>query len=276
MNSIIIDNIKVNAFYDYKYNSFQMKPHGHNSIEIMYLTSGSASIDVLGEKFELKKNQLVIINSNINHKLFVPAKGHILNLEIQPTTAIHSIPITDFMPKKFTEAKFLKIQDDGIIFQCLNTTLQELSRKNTDDTMVTLKTLELLRYISEKYINENFENPLISKAISFIDTNFALNITVDDIAQHVNLNRSYLQRKFKIATNQTIVDYIANLRIDKAKKMMTATSLPIIDIAVSVGYNSRQSFFKSFKKITGLSPSEYYSINQNEIQGRYVQTPYNK
>ncbi|MEG2116540.1 MAG: AraC family transcriptional regulator [Clostridia bacterium] len=276
MDTLIKDNFKVDAFYDYNYNTFNMKPHKHYAIEIMYLLGGAAEIEIQSEKFSLKKGHLVVINSLVDHKLFVKARGHILNLEISPLSQNKEFLLTSLLPQKFRDDNFLTLSDNSSIDDCMKRILQELSKKTSDAYLVNLRVLELLRLVSQSYINESFDNPLITKAITFIDGNFSSNLTIEQIATFVNLNRSYLQRQFKEATNQTIIDYIANLRIEKAKKMMSATSLPIVDIAIDVGYNSRQSFFKAFKKITGMSPTEYYETQKQEIQLRYKQTPYNK
>lgn len=275
MENIIENNFRVDAFYDYNYNTFNMKPHKHFALEIMYLLGGGAEIEVKGERFPLKKGNLVLIDSLIDHKLYVKAKGHILNLEISPLSQNIKGKLSALLPTKFSDEKFLMLSDNSGISDCMKRILSELSKKNNDELLINLRVMELFRLISQSYINENFDNPLISKAITFIDSNFSSTLTIPQIANYVKLNRSYLQRQFKIATNQTIVDYIANLRIEKAKKLMTATSLPIVDIAIDVGYNSRQSFFKAFKKITGVSPTEYYHNVKIEIQNRYVQTPYN-
>ena len=83
------------------------------------------------------------------------------------------------------------------------------------------------------------------------------NVRINDIAKEIGINPSYLQRIFKQANGKTMIEYLNSIRIERAKFMLSCTEDPIVDIAVSVGYNSRQHFSHVFTEITGVSPQEY-------------------
>lgn len=99
--------------------------------------------------------------------------------------------------------------------------------------------------------------PYIRKIVNFISEKYAEPIKISDIANYCGLNRSYLTRIFKYATNDTPQEYLIHYRINKARELLTTTDLPIQHIARSVGYPDPFAFSKLFKKKTGLSPTDY-------------------
>ena len=95
------------------------------------------------------------------------------------------------------------------------------------------------------------------QATEYIHQHYDCDIQAKDIAAVVNLHPVYLQRIFKSNMNQTLTEYMAELRIEKAKMLLARTDVPIIEIADYVGFNSRQYFSALFKKHTGYSPAAY-------------------
>lgn len=82
-------------------------------------------------------------------------------------------------------------------------------------------------------------------------------LSIKDISEHVFLSSSYICTLFKNETGQTINQYLTDFRIDKAKKLLTDPRYKITDISARVGYSDGNYFGKTFKKLVGMSPSEY-------------------
>lgn len=97
----------------------------------------------------------------------------------------------------------------------------------------------------------------IRKAQRYIINNLGNKITLDKLSKEVGLNKEYLCRLFKKENKMTINDYITMLRISEAKHLLESTTLPIIDIALSVDFKDQSHFTKIFGKVTGLTPSKY-------------------
>lgn len=104
---------------------------------------------------------------------------------------------------------------------------------------------------------ENIDNQYIAKAIEYIRFNYQAQITVQDIADYVSLNRSYLTTVFQKNLHFSPQQFLMRHRITKATEMLVETDHLIQNIASSCGYANELSFAKAFKKVTGLSPSEY-------------------
>lgn len=83
------------------------------------------------------------------------------------------------------------------------------------------------------------------------------NLSVKDISEHVYLSASYACTLFKTETGQTLNQYITEYRMEKAKKLLEDPRYKITDISTRIGYSDGNYFGKSFKKVVGLSPSEY-------------------
>lgn len=97
----------------------------------------------------------------------------------------------------------------------------------------------------------------IMRAMEYINLNYSDKISLDDIAKHASMNKSYFSRFFKNETSINIQDYIIRIRMEKASEMLQELNTKIADIAVAVGYNDIYYFDRSFKKYFGMSPSQY-------------------
>lgn len=91
----------------------------------------------------------------------------------------------------------------------------------------------------------------------FIEANYAERITVDQLAEKVAISRRSFERRFKQATNNTILEYIQRVKIEAAKRSFEATRKNINEVMYDVGYTDTKAFRTVFRKITGLTPIEY-------------------
>ncbi len=101
------------------------------------------------------------------------------------------------------------------------------------------------------------EDEPIKKAQVFIENNFPDKITVDQLASMLALGRRNLERRFKKATANTVVEYIQRVKIEAAKNSLESKRENVNEVMYKVGYTDPKAFRNTFKKITGLSPIEY-------------------
>jgi transcriptional regulator GlxA family with amidase domain len=71
-----------------------------------------------------------------------------------------------------------------------------------------------------------------------------------------------LKRRFKAATGTTLIDYLQNLRVEAAKRLLESGPMPVSEVSVSVGYEDASFFSRLFKRRTGLTPSQYRRMFQ--------------
>jgi AraC family transcriptional regulator len=97
----------------------------------------------------------------------------------------------------------------------------------------------------------------LRRALEFMHDNYERELGLEEIAAAAYLSEYHFARLFKQITGATPHVYLANLRIERARRLLVETSHPIIEIAAMVGYQSQSHFTKIFKAVTGLPPRAY-------------------
>ena len=89
-------------------------------------------------------------------------------------------------------------------------------------------------------------------------------LTLDDIAESMFLNKDYISHLFKKETGYSLMGYVILLRINHAKLLLTETEKSITDIALECGYTDFAYFSKQFKQLTGVNPSAFRKENKKK------------
>ncbi|HET8809452.1 MAG TPA: helix-turn-helix domain-containing protein [Flavobacteriaceae bacterium] len=105
----------------------------------------------------------------------------------------------------------------------------------------------------------------VKKAQDYIEENHQQKITVDRLAEMFALSRRSLERRFKKATNNTIVEYIQRVKMEVAKKSLESGLKNVGEVMFDVGYSDDKAFRNIFKKITGISPVQYRNRYNREL-----------
>lgn len=98
---------------------------------------------------------------------------------------------------------------------------------------------------------------LIREVESYLKDNYFQDISLVDIACRYHFEPTYFSKLFKSVTNESFIEYITRIRLEKSCSLLKDSSLKISDIASIVGYENQQYFSQVFKKFTGLTPTEY-------------------
>lgn len=112
--------------------------------------------------------------------------------------------------------------------------------------------------ISSSVSEEEKNTDLLTQIQQYIMQNYDdCNFSAQKIADAMNINSSYLSQFFKAHTDENLNNYVATLRIAKAKRLLVSTNLSLPAIAEEVGYYNQNSFIRRFKQITGMTPGTY-------------------
>ena len=109
------------------------------------------------------------------------------------------------------------------------------------------------------------EDESVKKIQEFIEKNFQEKITIDQLASMQAIGRRNLERRFKKATSNTIVEYIQRVKMEAAKISLESSRENINEVMYKVGYTDNKAFRTTFKRITGLSPIQYRSKYNREM-----------
>ena len=97
---------------------------------------------------------------------------------------------------------------------------------------------------------------LVGSILHYVEQNLSEPLSLQDIAEKYNYSITYISKLFKSVTGSSLVSYIIEKRIARARQLMYE-DLEIMEIAERVGYHNYSNFYKAFKKSTGSSPEEY-------------------
>lgn len=140
----------------------------------------------------------------------------------------------------------LKPFHDGELEQAVQTLRQRMEPAGTEVVPVLpgLKKGDKSKYVLEAmdYIGEHYGDP---------------NITVGEIAQSIGISEGHLSHTFKKETDYTLLNYLTRYRIHKAMELLRDCRVKVYEVAQQVGYKDITYFSATFKKVVGISPSEY-------------------
>ncbi|UVI33004.1 response regulator [Paenibacillus spongiae] len=101
---------------------------------------------------------------------------------------------------------------------------------------------------------------IVKEAIRFLGDHYTEAISLQQVADEVNVSRNYFSEMFKRVTGQNFIDYVIALRVKHAKELLQVSKLRVYEVAEQSGFNDVKHFSKQFKKIAGLSPAEYQGM----------------
>ena len=276
---------QVEAYYSRSWDHYDMDPHFHDRIEIMYVFKGSAlvhlyqyrpdsggrKITITGQKTErLTPGKCILLDQRVMHRLEVPEEAYLLNLEFvlteDPDTfadinrlAVLSKDLADIM----TAGRSVILGQDraGKLLHAMEQMIEELAEgvpneRALPQVLMAEVLLRMAEATKEAVLRDNTMS-YVRKAVSYLASHLDENIRIVDVAGEVGIAPAYLQRIFRQSTGMTIVDYLNRLRIQQSKRLLMFSDDPVTDVAITVGFNSRQHFFRVFQAETGMSPREF-------------------
>lgn len=280
-----IHHNRANSMYIKKNSRFCITPyHIHDWVEISYMYSGSCTQKINGNEYQQKKGQVVLIDRDTPHELSYMNENDILiSIMIKPeylnTNFFNRLSkeniLTDFFIKALSNERlhhsyiiFPENSDTKLEFYMneLFCEMIEASPYNEDriDSLFTLILCELIELYSvqkEVVYERNKETSMIA-ILRYIETNYA-DCSLESVARHFGLNTSYLSFLIKKKLNTSYIELIQKQRLKSAKTYLLNTDLSIVQIANTVGYDNMNFFYKKFKKLYGVTPSEYRKQNKN-------------
>lgn len=114
---------------------------------------------------------------------------------------------------------------------------------------------KLLDYVKANYNKKS--HFIIDRVVEYVNENYNSTISIEEVASRFSLNPFYFSKLFKEYQKNNFVDYLTEVRINKAVELLKEESLNIKEIAYEVGYQDPNYFSRVFKKIVGISPKDY-------------------
>ena len=185
----------------------------------------------------------------------------------------------------YIESKFSKLKEDNLnpkkikakalevflnvynyineskLMKNLSIYLENAINKNTIDE-IQLELINMINFMKTKLENtQESISPVIIKLLNHIEKNYQKDLNLKEISDSLNINSIYLGQLFQKEIGILFSDYINNFRINKAKDLLANTSLKASEIGELVGYSNKNYFYRKFKSIVGITPSEWRKLN---------------
>lgn len=185
-------------------------------------------------------------------------------------------PLINFQSDKvITHSK--RILTGGGGFSSLNTLLYFIEEHCGKEIAVELSKFYALDYgrTSQQLFSvfsgqRSHDDEDIHKAQSYIEEHFKVDISVEEVAKHVNMSKRNFIRRFKNATSSNPINFIQRIKIEAAKRALEEGETNIAAVTYDVGYNDLRTFRTVFKRFTGLTPVEYRN-NYNVKREKYLE-----
>ncbi|GIO84784.1 hypothetical protein J25TS5_17160 [Paenibacillus faecis] len=181
----------------------------------------------------------------------------------------------------FMETHLLPIVQVKETAERLDRLFARISRKpllsGAEEMLLCTRHQALFEWLSERMIRyskgrtrpalEETDHKEINRVIHYVLEHFDEDISLQAMAQRVNMDENYLSGLFKKKTGQTFIGYLQQVRVQEAKGYLEQTDLTVAEIGERCGFANPSYFFKIFKRWTGLRPSEYRLALKREEAG---------
>ncbi|MCR4660376.1 MAG: AraC family transcriptional regulator [Clostridia bacterium] len=234
-----------------------IKRENHEIFVIEYIISGVEHLEVGDKEFTLQKGDLCILEPKIPHTYWSDK-----NDPVEKKWINFSSDIFAALYKKmgFNGRVVFKNTDQENFFDVL-LAIAEQSTLNSDDICydVADNLFGLLFHLAKQDIKIESQN--ISKLAIVVkealDNNIFTNASLEEILKDIFYSKKQITREFKKCFNDTPYNYLINLKINMAKRLLTKSDLSIKEIAIKLGFENQHYFSNAFKKKVGMSPSQY-------------------
>ena len=249
---------------DWKHQSFPL-----TNYELIVMTEGILYLDYNHEHFVVKNGEYLLLPpSPAWRQGFKPAYCAFYWLHF--TTQQGSLPLT-FTPDTVLPPpdSYFTLPQTGIIPKpekvvILMKQLQDIVKNKYPsmalDAMSTSILTELYGQLTVVHPVENYsenQKQIYLDIMDYIKTNISRNIKITEIAAAFGYNEKYISHRFAQICGIPLKQYILKTKMDTASFMLIDTNEPITEIAKAVGFSDSHNFSRTYKKLTGLSPSEY-------------------
>jgi len=244
----------------------EYKEHFHTTLSIGAIIDGTANFTSNKKRIILNQETLVVLNPLTLHSCN-PIKSNFrsyymlyldtnwaYNLQKTIFTNINAFaPVSkNLIIDKNDYIKFIKLNNS-----LLNKDILYLQKQEAIE--------EFFRDFFKKHCNKklihtietNKNSRKIEMAKEYIEHNYNKNLTIEEIAQKINLSPFHFSRIFKNSMNISPYQYLLNIRVEKAKDFLKNSSVKIADIAQELGFNDQSHFNRVFKSLTTITPYEY-------------------
>ncbi|MBQ2768590.1 MAG: helix-turn-helix domain-containing protein [Clostridia bacterium] len=237
--------------------------HFHDCMEITLLSEGTGWQNINGTEYYMPTYTLTVMSHQDIHRYYDLSENHLFcNLM--------------FLPKLLSDETLKKIEDlhsdkictvpesvgksiaaitEALI--CSQDSNHEYPSNFASSLFEILVNIFLQHFVQSTASAEKLKGSILQESLIYINANFMTALSLNEIANHVKCSSAYLSELFHKKMGLTVKQYITNMRIKHAKKLLISSEQPIMSICFDCGFSSLASFNRNFFSIEKISPSAY-------------------
>ena len=263
------------TLFDSRSDELGAKLHIHKEIQLLAGVSGMLEVNVDSKKINLRVGDVIIINSRTPHSVrpTLPFTST-ASVKLSPSYVVwgeNSENCDDLAEALLNEQKnyvYMRREDEITAEVCsiIAKMNDEMSKKATSYsvfiegyTKILLGTLGRHKKLSVKHF-DNDSLKKLSPVFKYVEDNYSKDISLEDAAETLEMNREYFCRIFRRVTTLTFIDYLNSVRTKYAAELLITTDDSIAEIAENTGFSSVSYFTRVFKNITNFTPASYKNI----------------
>lgn len=254
-----------------KDNSWHMdRPHFHEDVEFLIPVTSGDEMFVENNVYPLQPGVMFIMPDATLHKTLATSsyERYVLHVPTQVLAEL-STPQTDFLERINKAEHMIYLGDNASYFIGL---LQQMERAHENHgnqfgedmeqylLLITflLKALSLsiARPSPHRTAAKGSNSIQINQVLDYLQTHMSEKLALDDIAGSFYISKYHLSHCFKLATGFSVMEYLINIRIIKARQLLR-DGMRVQDAGEAVGFQSNEHFIRTFSSITGASPKKY-------------------
>lgn len=249
----------LSSYYQIRKGSYQSGREKNSFYELIYVDHGEMDVTVDDETYHMQKYDLM---------LYHPGQKHSLETTEDSSCSYMSIAFTmDTGIKGNLKNRVFHTRKD--LYQTLTRfmkAIQEDTPLNMELAMLHLKEVLILLYQfdgeekpagQETTLQSHYDDTMLNEILVFIHNNVYASYTVEDLCQKFSISRSSLQALFRANLGMTPKQYISELKLNEAKKLISQHEHTISQVSDLLGFTSIHYFSRRFKSYFGIAPSEY-------------------
>lgn len=250
-------------------------PHWHTPFELIMPLENTYGVVCCGERYSLRKGDILLICPGVLHELFAPETGS--RIIFQPSTSQIGLAELELITSILYPAVLLTPESAPKIYDCAHRLILEIYREYQNaqpfmESVIFSHFLELLallgrehtesarRSFAEKATHQQEYVEKFQTVCHYINTHFAENLTLDQMADLAGFSKYHFTRLFRQYTGSSFYRYLNQKRIDHAKSLLPNPELTVIEIALASGFSSLSAFLRMFKQLNHCTPTEFRAM----------------
>ena len=271
-SSIFKDDIEIkilDANESFLTNENSSRIQFHPFIYFYFIVEGSGTFFIENDSIKINKNDLIIINSNIGHNIYVDDDEYAVRVlgfglesigltsHLEEVQSEEELEIDNFFHTTWKDKETRVNEIFARIVEEYHS--EDLYAKTLADALASYFLINFLRYFREEIevVHDIDINRQIDYIKTYIDNNYSLDLSLEGLSNMAYMNKFHLIGEFKQAYRVTPIEYLILKRIEVSKGLLISTNHSMETIAEIVGFNSQSYFNQVFRKKVGITPSQF-------------------